>query len=160
VPAKSVKRVFTKMLFWNEEIPDETDVTKRIADRFVAQEDIIILGCMLHNQMHFVTADSAKSQYRGLGAILSQQGEWGKDGDILRNTNEIISVSHDVTVAGTEVPMLPFKEASLMFPAGFGVPIKEEGSVYLNVSYWNAGGSAKTFSVYALIYYVKGKAVA
>ena len=62
-------------------------------------------------------------------------------------------------MAASEIPTMMGENAVVMFPEGYGIPIKEEGSVWMNIEArtYKANVGDESFECLANIYYTKGK---
>ena len=159
------KRIFTKYLYGTVKRTAIGDLSSHYEqtigiDRFVAEEDIEVIGFELMAQASIVPTDTDYGlQYWGCVAELSQVGAWASSqmsGVLAKALTEHIKEETD---GAANVPALaqdhPEPHVVVMFPSGFSVPVKEEGTLYLNLSHWidsDAGKEADLFGS-CVIYY-------
>jgi len=151
-----MKRVFTKT-FRKLQVPGLVATEPLIFDgvkQFLAEEDIWIVGV----QLRVLPTRLEKADGEAFTiAQVSQSAKWGQGEGVLieagcySNWEKLVTAQDIGNVCG--------ENAVVMFPEGYGIPIKEEGSVWLNiesVSYM-ATNAVESHEVLANIYYTKGK---
>lgn len=142
------KRVFTKRL-------DPQPVTIAATGHFeelnaaiwTVQEDITIIGMVAA----FVC--SAKAENDGQDECqfeISQGGDFDMDGCLAHV--HLAAVWNTTPAAVT----LPHAELDFMLPSGYGVPVKEGGSIYAHYAGWQLSAGTTIWNMKAYIYYVKG----
>lgn len=142
-----MKKVFTKVLDDSGNLAAGTSDI-RVCDTWVVQEDIDIIGVELTSEISRPLGNDGSAELR---CEVSQSGQLGKDGSIaLCNT----------TAEWNTSPAFGAMRAArtvTMFPAGYGVQVKEEGTVYLFVvaAANDMTAGILNWDVHATIYYVK-----
>jgi len=149
-----MKRVFTKEMSWNFGALSEPMGIAPVENAVVmwkAQEDILIIGCELHL---YSTHYTAQDGYTYCHAEISQVGMYVQDGMIacVAASNWWNSVPGGIHRQNGHVVV--------MFPDGYAIPIKEEGTVYVNgvCSLEEQSAGIDRYAFRAVIFYVKGKA--
>ena len=144
-------RVFTKHMLGAHTKTAGSASIWEVVDSWVVQEDITIIGVAVAcDHATFLNNDG----HAWVGAEVSQSGVAQQDGRIAEAWAD---------VAWNSAPAFGYNkwaQSVVMFPKGYGVPIKEEGTVYLhgNTNGVEVTVADVTVSAMAIIYYVKGKA--
>lgn len=145
-----MKRVFTKCLLMGLTNTHGAENLHDAVARWTTQEDIVIIGCQ--GAIHYRKI-SENDGYGYAMAELSQVGVHTQDGGFFRIET---AIGWNTTPAGYRHHL---GEGCVMFPEGYGIPIKEEGTVYLNMVHDTTEETAETdirVSAYIFIFYVKG----
>jgi hypothetical protein len=142
-----MRRVFTKWLGYTPfTVPD--DWHTEIGDAWIPQEDITIVGVLL--QCFFGLENANDCHIYGHMEVSQAAVHW-QDGIIAcacinRGWNTTPGAIHEAPA-----------NVAIMFPAGFGIPVKEEGHVNLITNFWQEGAAgSNSIHCDAIIYYVKG----
>ncbi|MBA7712688.1 hypothetical protein ES703_121675 [subsurface metagenome] len=141
-----MRRIFTKV--WNGFVAVQTtdELTENGYRSWLAQEPIEIIGA----SMSIVNKiPSENDGFAFLGLELSQVGLIGQDGAILKCAAE---EGWNTTPAGVDKVG---GHIAVTFPAGYTVPVKEEGYLYLNLEMIGKSAGASVFEFEVIIYYTK-----
>lgn len=140
------KRVFTKVLSCDTAMHFAGSHSAPAVGHWLAQEDIEIIGYTAQ------LACSQRSQNDGesyIEAELSQVGIHDSDG----------SLGLIIATEGWNTAPQGIEKASahktVMFPAGYAVPIKEEGSLYVNVVGFNKSAGSCVYKGDFVVFYTK-----
>lgn len=153
-----MKRVFCKMLNFNTgDIADATEYKNAAAQIWTVEEDILIIGATLEvNTGDFPCVPNTVKRAT-CTSILTQTGDWSKDGQMLRAFQEREVESLDATATGTIYKMNDaIPHPYFMLPEGYGIPVKESGTIYLGLHFQNETGQVNNAGGMAVIFYVKG----
>jgi len=143
------RKIFTKYFVTPPgDIAHGVTTVENAAWSWLMQEDIEVIGAQMATEF---TEMPANDGYCLSHAELSQTGIIGREGAILE---AIAYAWWNTTPAGIA---LVAQTLSVVFPAGFTVPVKEEGYLYVNRNLNGAQLSAGTAQVmsYGQIWYVK-----
>ncbi|MBA7587497.1 hypothetical protein ES708_29527 [subsurface metagenome] len=143
-----MRRVFTKWLGYTPyTVPNEWHT--EIGDAWIPQEDITIVGVLLQCFLGF--GNSNDCEIYGHMEV-SQAGVHWQDGIIA-----CACYNYRWNTSPQAVYSIP-ANVPVMFPTGYGIPVKEEGHINL-ITNWYQNGAAGNGAIHcdAIIYYVKGK---
>jgi len=146
-----VRRVFTWAHLETVALPASPgilDVTT-IAT-LLAQEDITIIGAELKVNAGVGVCFIANDGYTGVRAELTPQSSEEKEGSLLS------AYGAEVWNTAPASVQIDSGDSKVMFPAGYGIPVKEEGVINLLVRGTNTSAAETGMAVLARIYYVKG----
>ena len=142
------KRIFTKYLSGQSTIITGAITSENALASWLTQEDIEVIGA----ELTVVSATPAENDgFAHCNVELSQVGIFGQDGAILR---AVAGEGWNTTPAGIDQSNA---NAVVTFPAGFAVPVKEEGYLYINSQGYGKTAGGSVFIWGAIIYYTKGK---
>lgn len=150
-------RVFTKVLAFSAETTAADAIETLAADIWTVEEDITVLGCeVMCGGALDCDATVAMMLAPACAVELSQTGKLNADGLILKGWKRPIAYTDTGTVRApwnwSDIHCIE----NIMFPAGYGVPVKESGSLYLHAEYWPGHALKTLWSFFAVIYYIKG----
>ena len=150
-------RVFSKLLHFSAETTAIDPIETLAADIWTVEEDITVIGCeVMCGGMYDVDVTVADMLAPASSVEISQTGKLNADGILLKAWKRPVAFTDTGTVRA------PFDWASIhavehmMFPAGYGAPVKEDGSIYLHCEYWPGGVHKMLWSFIGIVYYVKG----
>jgi hypothetical protein len=139
------KRIFTKVFVGKVSV--ETPMPAEVSEvAWLAQEDIEVIGaeiCVL------CTAPSENDGYSHCAVELSQTGVFAADGSILKAS---ASEGWNTTPAGIA---LANANVAATFPAGYVVPVKEEGYLYVNTESAGKTAGICVYDYNVVVYYTK-----
>lgn len=146
-----MKRVFTKYMggAFAVEAADHKD--DQMVDDWIPQEDIIIIGAEIWLEPHpdYVHETAGESFWEA----------WLTGASVLKRDGSIVETSvWEGIDAGTHLQHLTYNHVVVMFPEGYGVPVREGEHLNLLAEGNNDGGETVEMDPRCLIYYVKGKA--
>lgn len=144
-----MRKVFTWSKAYSLEVPASTGALTAVAYTWRAEEDITIIGCSLavHRKESTPIANDGDAC---LGAELTPNAVFCQDGALMYAVG---SCNWNTTPASTDFEN---QTKSIMFPAGYGVTVKEEGIINLLIEHLNSSAADVGFVVDTHIYYVKG----
>ncbi len=140
------KRIFTKETSGLKIVSGATEVEENAIVSWLMQEDIEVLGATGYC---ISVLPSENDGWAFLEVELSQAGVLSEDGAILRVAGQ---EGWNTTPAG--VTQCSGHNA-IAFPAGFTIPVKEEGHLYINMRGENKTAGFSTFRWGFIIYYTK-----
>ena len=141
-----MKRVFTKEFHGEATALAPGWITAPAKETWLAQEDIEVVAAELNIYI------SEPSENDGFGAAeieLSQVGVAEQDGVILK---AVCSEGWNTTPAGITATN---GHAFLSFPAGYAIPVREEGTIYLHLRVLGKSAGITMSRYGAIIYYTK-----
>jgi len=144
-----VKRIFTWQTAQSKAVPATSGVALQIMATFLAQEDVIIIGAAIHAH-HQGTAIIGNDGIAAMGVELTPQAAFMKEGGILY---AIASQIWNTTPAAVQIND---QAVTIMFPEGYGIPVKEEGIINVLVEHMNSTAAIVGFVADVTLYYVKG----
>ena len=115
---------------------------------WLLQDDIEVVGaeCALASSMQSQNDDQSWAKVE-----LSQTAVIGQDGQILE---AIASAQWNTTPAGVSMAS---GHAVVAFPAGYAVPVKEEGYLFVNFSGEGKSAGIDKYQYKVIVYYIKNK---
>ncbi|MBA7551826.1 hypothetical protein ES705_44376 [subsurface metagenome] len=146
-----MKRVFTRANRYTLEIPAAASTQEIVRQIFKAEEDLWLIG--FHLSAHPPTAGDflAETGTLAMETTLTPNAEPGKDGELYSClwTGE----AWDSTAG---IGAVVAQEAVVMFPQGYGVPIKEEGVLNMIEKGWNQAATMQRLTIDVVLYLVRG----
>jgi len=141
-----MRRIFTKVWAGFTAVSTTAETTENAYRSWLAQEPIEVIGAQISiiNRI-----PSENDGFACLELELSQVGLIGQDGSILRAG---ASEGWNTTPAGISATNA---FATVTFPDGYTVPVKEEGYLYLNLDMIGKSAGASVFAWCITIYYTK-----
>lgn len=143
------KRVFTKILDPQPVTLTELGHFEELSAKvWTVQEDITIIGLVaafLCSKKAENDGNADECQFE-----ISQGGDFDMDGCLCHV--HLAAIWNSAPAAVT----LPHEEVAFMLPAGYGVPVKEGGSIYAHYAGWQVSAGTTIWNMKAYIYYVKG----
>ncbi len=139
------RRIFTKV-FANYILAEPAGKIGNAVLTWLAQEDIEVIGA---EALISCIVPSENDGWSFCVVELSQVGVFGQDGDILKVVG---SEGWNTTPAGI---CKADGHAFITFPAGFAVPVKEEGYLYINYESQGKSAGASQYNFAVIVYYTK-----
>ncbi len=140
------KRIFTKPFTGIQIVAGPTEVEVPASQSWLAQEDIEVVGV---SGWALNTVPDENDGFAYLIVELSQTGDLDQPGSILKlcaqeGWNTVPQGIHTANAHN-----------AVVFPAGFTIPVKEEGHLYINMKYENKSAGISTFQFGFIVYYTK-----
>lgn len=140
------KRLFTHHMQFALVIAGADWVYTPSADQFLAQENLDIIGLELNIELcSYNQNDSVSMAY----VEISQNGNWNQDGMLMRE--QAVAAWNTAPAFGYYVKGF----RSQFFPAGYAVPLKEEGVLYMHVQSQGAAAGTTSLAVHCNVFYAK-----
>lgn len=150
-------RIFTKVLAFSAETTAIDPIEAISADIWTVEEDITVIGCqVMCGGMLDVDLTVAGITAPASAVELSQTGKLNADGILLKAWQRLVAYTDTGVVRAPFAWTTIHAIKEIMFPAGFGVPVKESGSIYLHAEYWPGVAEKMLWSFFGIIYYIKG----
>lgn len=150
-------RIFTKVLAFSAETNAIDPIETVSADLWTVEEDITVIGCeVMCGGALDVDKTVAGILAPACSVELSQTGKLNSDGIMLKAWVRPIAYTDTGTVRAPWDWSGIHAIQTIMFPAGYGIPVKESGSVYLHAEYWPGVTEKTLWSFYGIVYYIKG----
>ncbi len=140
------RRIFTKVFDNTVVVSGVEPATQNAFQRWLVQEDIEVIGAAIaiNNRI-----PSENDGFASLEVELSQVGIVGEDGAILKASGSEGWNTVPQGISATNA------FASVTYPQGLAVPVKEEGYLYLNLETQGKSAGMSIFSFSVIVYYTK-----
>jgi len=145
-----MKRIFTAVLAGSEEVAGATSRANINLQTFKAEEDLILIGFKITSNLHGAT-HIANDGVCYVHAWLTPNAVGGQAGEIASACSMVVWNTVPAAVDYDNQVVIG------MFPEGLGISIREEGVINLLHSSYNYSAAAVRISVYAHLYYIKGR---